>query len=349
VIRRQLAILLPIAVALFQTAASAQIVVDAPPSLTAAAVRVERSSLPRLRDSLARAGLDLPSDIRVTLLPEDDPRVGDIPDWIVGFALGERDIVIMPSRVLSYPYDSLESVVRHEVTHLALTSRAGGRPLPRWFHEGVAVSVDSGWDTAARFRLLLAMIEGPRIQQLTRLFGSGNQPDTTQVYLRRRHGADLPGAIAARVATGVPFDQAFLLETSETPDAAAARAWAAYRRWTAWVPAITSPSAAWTVILILACVAFVVQRRRRARRRRQWDAEERRQAVPGDREERRQAVPGDPEERRSGVPGDPEERRSGVPGDREEIRSVPTLSEPGGTPLRRSGRPDAAQREPEGE
>jgi hypothetical protein len=261
----------------------AQIAVDAPPSLAAAAARVERTSLPQLRAALSGAGLDLPSDIRVTLLADDDPRVRAIPDWIVGFASGDRDIVIMPGRVLSYPYDSLESVVRHEVTHLALTSRAGGRPLPRWFHEGVAVSVDAGWDMTASVRLLLALIGGPRIQQLTLLFASPGAAGTRQAYLlsavlvddlRSRHRPDLPGAIAERVAAGMPFDRAFVLETSETPDAAAARAWAAYRRWTAWVPAVTSPAAAWTAILVLACAAFIAQRRRRARRRRAWDEED---------------------------------------------------------------------------
>jgi hypothetical protein len=282
VIRARLLLVIPLIVLLPRTTA-AQVVVTAPPSLTAAAMRVDETNMPRLRESLERAGLPLPAPIRILLLPEDDPNARAIPEWIVGFASGEHDIVIMPGRVVSYPYDSLESVVRHEVAHLALTTRAGGRDLPRWFHEGVAVSVDAGWDTESRLRLLLAVASGPRIQQLTRLFESASQPETTLAYLlatvlvddlRQRHGPELPGAIAARVAMGTSFDEAFRLETSETPDAAAARAWAVYRRWTAWVPSLTSPSAAWTVILLLAIAAYVAQRRRRARRRRQWDEEE---------------------------------------------------------------------------
>ena len=277
---RLLSILL---IVLLARTASAQIVVQGPPSLAAAATRIEETNVPRLRESLAAAGLPLPAPIQVLLLPEDDPNARQIPEWVVAFASGEHDVVVMPGRVVSYPYDSLESVVRHEVAHLALTTRAGGRDLPRWFHEGVAVSVDAGWDTESRLRLLLAVAGGPRIQQLTRLFASANQSETTLAYLlatvlvddlRQRHGAGLPGAIAARVALGTSFDEAFRLETSETPDAAAARAWAVYQRWTAWVPSLTSPSAAWTVILLLAVAAYVAQRRRRARRRRQWDEED---------------------------------------------------------------------------
>lgn len=258
--------------------AGADLVVHAPPSLSASARRIESIDLTALAASLAHADLELPDRIEITLIPNSDPRTAGVPDWIVGLAAGGR-IVIFPERVLSYPYDSLESVVRHEITHLALDARAGDAPLPRWFHEGVAVSVDTGWGPGSQLRLLVAMMGRPDIAQLTRLFASPSHTETTQAYLlsavlvhdvRRRHGPDVPGAIARRVAEGVPFDRAFAIETGETPNAAASASWASYRRWTAWVPAVTSPSAAWTLILVLAFVAFIAQRRRRARRRRQW-------------------------------------------------------------------------------
>jgi len=254
--------------------------VNAPPSLSAYANRVRGVDTARLGAALEAAGLALPPEIEITLIEDEDPRAGSIPSWIVGFAFGERDIVIFPDRVLSYPYDSLESVVRHEITHLALNVRAAGQSLPRWFHEGVAVSVDRGWNTEAQLRLLIAMMARPDIAELTRLFASPSQSETQQAYLlsallvadlRRRHGAGFPGAVVSRVASGMPFDRAFRLTAHESPDAAAAAAWAGYRRWTAWVPAITSGSAAWGFIVILALLAFAVQRRRRALRRRAWD------------------------------------------------------------------------------
>jgi hypothetical protein len=127
------------------------------------------------------------------------------------------------------------------------------------------------------------MVRGPQIAELSRLFASSGQPDAAQAYglsaalvadVQRRHGAAVPRAIAARVAGGEPFTRAFVLETGETPDSAAARAWAAYRRWTNWVPALTGGSAVWAAILALAVAAFVAQRRRRAARRRRWDEDE---------------------------------------------------------------------------
>jgi hypothetical protein len=174
-------------------------------------------------------------------------------------------------------------VFRHEVAHLALTGKAGAAPLPRWFHEGAAMSVDTGWDTSGQLRLLLEMLRNPQTDRLQRLFASAAQPESALAYglsaalvadLQRRHGPAVVGAIAAGVATGVPFAESFERETGETPDAAASRAWTVYRRWTNWVPSLTSGSAIWALILVISAAAYVSVRRRRIKRRRAWDEEE---------------------------------------------------------------------------
>ena len=260
-------------------AAAVTLVVDAPRSLEPIAMRIQSFDVAALSADLARAGLAAPDRIRVTLIPESDARAAEIPAWIVGLAFGASDLIIFPERVLPYPYDSLESVLRHEIAHLALSQRAGSRPLPRWFHEGVAVSVDAGWDVSSRLQLLLAMRRDPGLARLAELFAAGNHPDSALAYrlsaalisdIRRRHGPAVPGAIAARVSEGEPFDRAFERETSETPEAAAAQAWAGYRQWTAWVSALTSDMMPWVIILVLAFVAFIARARQRARRRRLW-------------------------------------------------------------------------------
>src|SRR5687768_10271987 len=58
--------------------------------------------------------------------------------------------------VRTVAYGSLESVVWHEVVHLALSAQAGDRPLPRWFHEGVAMSVDKGLGVTSQVRSICA-------------------------------------------------------------------------------------------------------------------------------------------------------------------------------------------------
>ena len=257
--------------------------VESPASLAPAADLVRRVDRQPLADALARAGLTVPPQLHVTFIAEDDLRARATPEWIVGVASGRRDIVIFPERIGSYPYDSLESVVWHEVVHLALSAQAGDRPLPRWFHEGVAMSLERGWGVTSQVQLLLGAGGTSDLADLERLFRSETQPETATAYLlaaalvsdlRLRHGAEVPRAIADRVARGAGFAEAFTLETGDTPDEAAARAWQVYRRWTSWIPAVTSTLSLWIGILVLAVVAFLATLRKRWKRRRQWDREE---------------------------------------------------------------------------
>ncbi len=257
--------------------------VDTPASLAPAADRVRRVDRRQLAEALASAGLTVPPQIYITLIAEDDLRARATPVWIVGLASGPRDIAIFPGRIGSYPYDSLESVVWHEVVHLALSAQAGDQPLPRWFHEGVAMSIEKGWGVTSQVQLLLAAGGSAGLADLERLFNSDTQPETATAYLlsaavvsdlRQRHGPAVPGAIVDRVARGATFEEAFALETGDTPDEATARAWQVYRRWTSWIPALTSAFSLWIGILVLAVVAFLATLRKRWRRRRQWDHED---------------------------------------------------------------------------
>jgi len=253
--------------------------VEAGPALGELADRVRHIDRESLADRLAQAGLDMPAQVRIVLIPEGDPRARATPRWIVGMAFGRHNIAVFPERVGPYPYESLEAVVSHEVVHLALAAQANA-PLPRWFHEGVATSVEQGWGVSNQARLVFATIGNPVLADLSRLFQSASERETISAYLlaaalvsdlRERHGMDSPGLIVDRVARGTPFARAFLLQTQETPEQVATRAWARYRRWTSWIPIITSVSSLWIGIMVLACLAFLVTLRRRAQRRQRWD------------------------------------------------------------------------------
>ena len=260
-------------------APSLDLVVEAPAELASVRARVETLRPESLATALSHAGLALPPRVHVTIIPNTDARAQATPAWVAGLAAGEDRVVIFPERIGSYPYDSLESLVLHEVVHLALNARAGGRPLPRWFHEGVAVSVESGWGIGSQVRLFLAAAREPGIDDVNALFASQRAPETSTAYLlsaalvedvRRRHGLASPGAIAARVADGDTFDRAFFMVTGETVEEAAANAWRVYRG-LRWLPVLTAGSAIWVVILTLATIAFFVRVKRR--RQKHWEEE----------------------------------------------------------------------------
>jgi hypothetical protein len=77
--------------------------VETPASLAPAAERVRRVDRKQLTEALTRAGITTPSEIRVTLIAEDDRRARATPVWIVGVATGQHDIAIFPERIGVYP------------------------------------------------------------------------------------------------------------------------------------------------------------------------------------------------------------------------------------------------------
>jgi hypothetical protein len=264
-------------------ARSMNLTVEAPASLAAVAERVRAMEWQPLEEALVRAGLQPPQHVRVTLVEEADPAARVTPRWIAGQAFGSLEVVVFPARVGAFPYSSLESVLWHEVVHLALSVQSREQPLPRWFHEGVAMSIERGWGFTSQVRLGLAAAGDPGLADLRRLFNSNAEPETARAYLlastliadlRQRHGAAAPGAIVDLVSQGVPFPLAFERHTGETPEAAAARVWRFYQGWTSWIPVVTGAPALWTFILGLTVIAFVVGRNRRRRRRELWDKEE---------------------------------------------------------------------------
>src|SRR5438105_15217410 len=81
--------------------------------------------------------------IHVVLATENSDLGHRVVPWNSGFAVGESSLVVLfPARSPGYPDDTLEDVLRHEVAHVLIWRAAGGRHVPRWFDEGVAMEVE---------------------------------------------------------------------------------------------------------------------------------------------------------------------------------------------------------------
>src|SRR4029079_3619663 len=94
--------------------------IEAPPELVGEAAELRYLPEERWAPVLSLVGLRQPgAPIRVLLVPEEDPVARRPPRWVSGFAVPEQDtVVLLPERVLSYPYDSLDALLTHEVTHV---------------------------------------------------------------------------------------------------------------------------------------------------------------------------------------------------------------------------------------
>jgi hypothetical protein len=261
--------------------------IEAPAELAGTAERLGESDAAPLGRLMRLTGLaDAGPPIRVVLETERTPLAAGTPAWVAGFAVADRDlVVIFPARVGSYPYRSIESVLHHEVAHVLVGRAARGQPVPRWFHEGLSTAAEGGWSLAEQGRLTWGLLRhGPAsAADLDRLFAQG-PPATPRAYaianawvreILERHGPDAPARVLALVGEGRRFEDAFRVVTGTSLDASAERFWRRQQLWERWIPLLTSTFTLWMAVTLLALLAIVRHRLRRARRRRLWDEEER--------------------------------------------------------------------------
>ena len=193
-----------------------------PPALQFETVESRPADEPRLRrldrDQLSAivqlVGLEDPGPaIRVVLAPEESELARSTPSWIAGFADGAAGtVVLFPSRSQRYPHDSLEDVLRHEVAHILIVRAAGGRAVPRWFNEGLAMAAEREWHFEDRWQLAWALVSADeaRMDEVNNLFQAGpggarRAYVLASAFVRNvieTDGPAVPARILAAVASG---------------------------------------------------------------------------------------------------------------------------------------------------
>jgi hypothetical protein len=270
-------------------AVAPRLVISGPPSLERVAARVRAIDPDRFLDAVRLVGLDDPGPpIQVFLGPEGSDLAAGVPPWVSGYAYGnEGVIVLLPARTPSYPDSSLEELLRHEVAHVLVARAARGRPLPRWFHEGVAMIAGTSWGFDDRSRLTVTMIGGDEVSltEVERQF-SGGRGSTFNAYaiagafvneLLRREGDDAAARVLAGVGRGISFEDAFREVTGVALADAERSFWRRQSFWYRWFPILTSSVTLWMLITLLAIWAMGKRRARDAALRRMWEEEDRRQ------------------------------------------------------------------------
>ena len=265
---------------------ASQISVEAPPELRETAQAVAALARDGFDAELDLVGLkNLGAPIRVVLAPESSPLAHDAPSWMSGYALGPLStVVLFPRRVPSYPDGNLEALLRHEVTHILTYRATGGRPLPRWFAEGLAIVGAREWGIEDRARYTLAVLgRGPDSTRALDAAFTGNAGEVNRAYalagalvrsIQRADGVDAPARILAQVARGDTFDEAFEHATGHTLVRQEREFFGREALWNTWVPFLTSSTALWMGVTLLALLAIRRRRVRDAEARARWEAEE---------------------------------------------------------------------------
>jgi len=258
--------------------------IEAPPALAAARARLDSFDPRRLAGIVELVGLADPGPaIRVVLASEASQWAREAPQGAAGLAFGPVGLIVLfPGRAPAYPHDTLEDVLRHEVAHVLITRAAGGRTIPRWFHEGLAMSAERAWGLEDRTRLVYELTLGSHVtlDDIDRFF-TGDGPVRTRAYalagafvrdLLHYHGSSAAAEILER-GRGTGFEAGFKEVTGVTLLDAEAAFWRRQRLWTTWVPFLTSTTALWMIVTLLAVYAIRKRRQRRATLRQRWAEE----------------------------------------------------------------------------
>ena len=279
-------ILMPIFPRILLGASSLEFIFEASDALQPVAARLEGTNPLAFERMMSLMGLKHPGPaIRVILAPDNSPAAQEAADWMSGYALNQTStIVLLTDRSLSYPNDSLNQVFLHEVGHILAYRAAGGRPLPRWFDEGLAMLAARTWDFEDRARLVWAVVSGTQVSlaELNQLF---IKDDTSVRYayvlayafildlLEHTH-QQVPKHILAKVRLGLSFSEAFAQTTAMSLTQAEERFWSRQTIWHRWVPVATSSGVVWLAITLLALWAYTKQRRRASAIKKRWQEDE---------------------------------------------------------------------------
>jgi len=259
---------------------------ESPPELAGFRTRLESIDQRRLADIQALVGLVDPGPpIHIVIAAEHSDFSRDVSPWVSGYAIGASSmVVIFPGRSPAYPDDTLEDVLRHELTHIFISRAAAGYPIPRWFNEGLAMAAERERRFQDQTELLYQLVAGSRttLSELDRLF-SGGQTEQVRAYalagaivhdILERYGANACARILMRVAQGASFDPAFHFVTGVPPDKMESEFWGRQRIWTTWIPVLGSTTTLWLAVTLLALLAIRSRRRRNREIEKRWEDED---------------------------------------------------------------------------
>lgn len=205
-----------------------------------------------------------------------------VREWVAGLAWPDRALVVLSAR--GNEVFTVVDTFEHEMAHLYLDTALRGRPVPRWFHEGVAMLVASE-GVAERLKTALgAAATGAWLswEDLERGFPA-EAPAVhlayaqAMLFVRHLHRAVAPAGVStliAEVANGMPFEAAFKHVFGGTVEEVWERARGEVDRVGAWVWFVTSAAVLWVVITALFLYVYARKRRRAALKREAWALQE---------------------------------------------------------------------------
>lgn len=215
------------------------------------------------------------------LAPQNHPP----PEYASGVAYSRLHLVLLSMlQPRGAEAVDLDEVFRHELAHIALDDAVGGRHVPVWFNEGLAISL-SGENRLDREKILWsATLSGTLLpmSELDRRFPADHfdvgiayaeSADFLRFLMRRTDEARF-AAMIARVREGQPFDRA-IADAYGSDLRRLEFQWRgeAERRYSV-LPILTGGGLIWVAVIGGLGLAYVKRRRRAKKILDRWEKEE---------------------------------------------------------------------------
>lgn len=209
-----------------------------------------------------------------------------MPKWVSGVANGARGEIAIAYHNPDGSRSELASLLRHEMAHVALRRALDGKPVPRWFHEGVADTLGAAVDLG-RANTLAGAAFGTGILPISQwdraLMSEGVAVSNTYAASRdfmaylRNFNEDRGRSFRRWIETirsGVPFEQSVEQVFGHTLDELHGQWRQSLRERYFWYALLASGSLPMVLGGPLLGVAWVRQKRYRARRLAEMEREE---------------------------------------------------------------------------
>jgi LPXTG-motif cell wall-anchored protein len=225
----------------------------------------------------------------------DTAAFGGIPDWGAGVAIPSQDYISVLSPSGGDSPRSFEEVLRHELAHIAVSKRAGGRNIPRFMDEGFAMMFAHQWSFGDDITISKAQLTGSlytlwEIDGVNMLNSTQARIAYAQSYLAVKYIIDTFGKGAFQslldgFRQGKSRDMVFQ-EVLGTSFIGFDKMFADYiKNNYHWIMILTDPIFLWIGLALLFILGFIILRRRNKDIYKKWEEEEKLESTDFDYEE----------------------------------------------------------------
>jgi len=252
------------------------------------AARVLELAATRGKAVALRAGLERLGPVRIYVAATTEEfrtlTYGGVPDWGAGCAFPERGVVVLRNP-LSVPDPlRMEDVVVHEIAHIAAGRILGDVRVPRWFHEGIAMTLAGEWRLPMSSGLAGAGASGDLIPlgELSNGFPAGaadamlaySESFYAMRFLMDEADSATPAQILSGIGNASSFEEGLKALTGSSLEDFEREAVASFRRRFGWGVLLSRWNVLFVGLALLLLCGGAVRLARSRRLLRAWEAEE---------------------------------------------------------------------------